>query len=152
MNKISSSPSPQNVTPTYVDEPWLIDKSMMEDYTNEMAKTLAGEDNIRVYIPLDINRRAIRRRLNAIISHYGEISERNEFAFSADVDMILSQMELYDKILCERGALKIGNHSAKVIDTVQEVISILEEVTDGCAEQYPFEIIAELKKEYLQVA
>lgn len=149
--KISSSPSLGGVAPIYVDEPWLIDQSMLENYASEMAKTAAGEDNIRVYIPLDINRRAIRRRLNAVIIRYGEVSEKNECEFSTDVDMVLSQLEIYDRILCERGASKAGNHSAKVVDIVREAISVLEEVPDGCACQYPFETIAELKREYLQM-
>lgn len=38
---------------------------------SKMAKTAADEDNIRVYIPLDINHRAIRRRLNAVIAVNG---------------------------------------------------------------------------------
>ena len=38
-------------------------------------------NNIRVYVPLDLNRRLILRRLSRVINHYKEANEKNEIAF-----------------------------------------------------------------------
>lgn len=42
-----------------------------------------------------------------------------------------------------------GKHSAEAIELVEEFIAKLEEIPDGCAEIFPFELIDELKKEFL---
>ena len=47
------------------------------------------EDNIRIYVPIDINRDSIIRRLNYIVSRYGEANEENETNFSEDVAMLI---------------------------------------------------------------
>ena len=43
----------------------------------------------------------------------------------------------------------ICGHSRKAIQLVREFIGILEQIPDGCAELFPFELIDELKEEYL---
>lgn len=43
------------------------------------------KDNVRIYIPMDLNREAILRRLDRVIAHYGETTEENEMDFSVDV-------------------------------------------------------------------
>ena len=42
-------------------------------------------DNVRVYLPLDLNAEAILRRLRYVIYRYGEVNEANESNYSADV-------------------------------------------------------------------
>ena len=42
-----------------------------------------------------------------------------------------------------------GNHSEEAISLVKDVISRLKDIPDGCAECFPFDIIEELKREYL---
>lgn len=42
-----------------------------------------------------------------------------------------------------------GNHSREVKALVKEIVTRLEEIPDGCAECFPFELIDELKREYL---
>ncbi len=54
------------------------------------------KDNIRVYIPMELNGAAILRRLRFIIEHYGEANEENESKSDSDVRRILSQIEIYD--------------------------------------------------------
>lgn len=39
---------------------------------------------------------------------------------------------------------------SKVIDLVLEIVAILEDVPDGCSDQFPFDVIDELKAEYLE--
>ena len=90
-------PIPKEKKPLYVNEPWLIDHS---DYELSWGKKEPenAEDNIRIYVPLDINKEAVLRRLDWIIMRYGEANEKNETDFSFDVNMLLSQVEIYDQI------------------------------------------------------
>lgn len=141
-------PIPKDKAPLYINEPWLIDRSLLE-ISNGSAEPEQEEDNIRVYIPLDINKNAILRRLDTMIIHYGEANEKNELDFSIDVDMLVSQIEIYDQIWYVRHMPENGEHSQEAVDLVREFIARLEEIPDGCAEIFPFELIDTLREEYL---
>jgi hypothetical protein len=142
-------PIPKEKTPLFINEPWLIDDSNYELSWGKKEPEKA-DDNIRVYVPLDINKQAILRRLDRIIARYGEVNEGNELAFSFDVAMLISQVEIYDQIWYVRhmSAVK-GEHSAEAIELIKEFVAKLEEIPDGCAETFPFELIDELKEEFL---
>lgn len=160
-------PIPKEKAPLYINEPRLIDESLRSIEQNMDIDP--SEDNIRVYVPLDINRDAIIRRLNHIVYRYGEANEDNEMEFSIDVDMIISQLEIYDQLWFVReGPAKNtpvrnspktnddeeilyeeGNHSNRGISLAEEIIKILEDIPDGCAEMFPFDAIDELSREYL---
>lgn len=45
--------------------------------------------------------------------------------------------------------LEEGEHSREGKKLAKEIMERLEEIPDGCAEYFPFEIIERLKKEYL---
>ena len=107
------------------------------------------EDNIRIYIPMDLNKDAIMRRLWNVIALYEKASEKNEFNFSQDVNALISQIEIYDQIWFVRHMPKEGKHSAEAVELVKEFVAQLEEIPDACAECFPFDIIDELKREYL---
>ena len=62
-----------------------------------------------------------------------------------DVEMLISQIEIYDQIWYVRHMPKDGEHSLEA----KELIAKLEEIPDGCAERFPFEIIDRLREEYL---
>lgn len=141
-------PIPKDKAPLYINEPWLIDCSLLE-ISNGSAEPEQEEDNIRVYIPLDINKNAILRRLDTMIIHYGEANEKNELDFSIDVDMLVSQIEIYDQIWYVRHMPENGEHSQEAVDLVREFIARLEEIPDGCAEIFPFELIDTLREECL---
>lgn len=141
-------PVPKEKKPLYVNEPWLIDDSNYE-FSWGKREPENEDDNIRVYVPLDINRRAILRRLDRIIMRYSEANEKNEADFSFDVNRLLSQVEIYDQIWYVRHVPEDGAHSAEAVALVREFIEKLEEIPDGCAEIFPFELIEELKKEFL---
>ena len=48
-------PIPEDKNPLFVNEPWLIDQSQaVMDYVNKAPEP--AEDNIRIYIPFDINK------------------------------------------------------------------------------------------------
>ena len=54
----------------------------------------SDDDNIRVYLPMDICKSSILRRLADVISHYGPATESNELDFSYDVSSLISQIEM----------------------------------------------------------
>ena len=95
-HRLDPYPIPKDETPLYVNEPWLIDKSLLE-YPMRFEPE-EEDDNVRVYVPLDLNKEAILRRLDRVIAHYGETNENNGMDFSVDVGMILSQVEVYDQV------------------------------------------------------
>ena len=148
-HRLDPYPIPKDKTPLYINEPWLIDKSFLE-YSSRREPD-DKSDNVRIYIPMDLNRDAILRRLDAVIAHYGEANEKNEMDFNADVDAIISQIEIYDQVWYVRHMSSEGHHSREAIALVNEFVARLEEIPDGCAECFPFETIDELKQEYLSI-
>ncbi len=141
-------PIPKEKSPLYINEPWLIDQSLLEDKLDNQEPK-GQKDNIRVYMPMDINRVAVLRRLSAIISRYGEANEDNEPNFQMDVEAIIAQIEIYDQIWFVRNMPKNGKHSTEAVQLVKEFVSMLKEIPDGCAELFPFETIDALEQEYL---
>ena len=139
-------PIPKEKTPMYINEPWLVDKTLLEYEAH--IEPEEEPDNVRIYAPIDLNKRAILRRLDVVIAHYGEATEANELDFSVDVGMLTSQIEIYDQIWYVRHMPKEGKHSAEAVELVKEFVARLEEIPDGCAECFPFEDIERLKKEY----
>lgn len=141
-------PIPREKEPMFINEPWLIDKTLLESCEEENPDK--EKDNIRVYVPLDINHSAILRRLEAVIDRYGEANEENEMDFSIDVEGILSQVEIYDQIWYVREYQETMRHSQRAVSLIKEIIVLLENIVDGGAECFPFETIEELRKEYLE--
>ena len=141
-------PIPREKKPMYINEPWLIDRSLMNEQVKREPEE--KEDNIRIYIPMDLNKDAIMRRLWNVISLYEEASEENEFNFSQDVDALISQIEIYDQIWYIRHMPSKGKHSIEAVELVKEFVEQLEEIPDACAERFPFDTIEELKREYLE--
>ena len=146
-HRIDPYPIPKDKDPIYINEPCLIDKSLLDDPVSEDPDP--EEDNIRIYVPLDINRKAILRRLDRVIVHYGECTEDNETEFWQDVAMIISQIEIYDRIKYIRHMPEEGKHSEEGIELVMEVVARLKNIPDGCSEIFPFDTIEELTREYL---
>jgi hypothetical protein len=75
---------PEDRQPLFVNETWLADKYLHEFQTD----TRAEKDNVRIYIPLDLNKKVILERLDRIICHYGEANESNESEFEFDVQNV----------------------------------------------------------------
>ena len=141
-------PIPREKEPMFINEPWLIDKTLLESCEEEDPDK--EKDNIRVYVPLDLNHSAILRRLEAVIDRYGEANEENEMNFSIDVEGILSQVEIYDQVWHVREYQETMRHSQRAVSLIKEIIVLLENIVDGGAECFPFETIEELRKEYLE--
>lgn len=66
-----------------------------------------------------------------------------------EVEKLLFQVEIYDQIWYVRHMPETGEHSREGTALVEEFIEHLENIPDGCAEYFPFELIEELKEEYL---
>lgn len=141
-------PIPREKVPMFINEQWLIDKTLLESCEEEYPDK--EKDNIRVYVPLDLNHSAILRRLEAVIDRYGEANEENEMDFSIDVEGILSQVEIYDQVWYVREYQETMRHSQRAVSLIKEIIVLLENIVDGGAECFPFETIEELRKEYLE--
>ena len=75
-HKLDPWPIPKDKTPMYINEPWIIDKTLLEYEAHIDPEE--EDDNIRIYAPLDLNRKAILRRLDRVIAHYEEANEANE--------------------------------------------------------------------------
>lgn len=117
------------------------------------------EDNIRVYVPLDINKNFLLRDLSRLYDVLGSPSEENEDNFVSEVGKIVARLEIYDQIWVAHKveeAVHLANvdapdtlHSKEAIGAVKEIIKILER-NEGCAECFPYEMIETLKHEYLR--
>ena len=142
-------PNPREKSPLYVNEPWIIDCSVeMQDYGPDPAS-----DNIRIYVPLDLNREVILRRLRYIKSKYGDVTWRNESDFSVETALLIHQIEIYDQVHYVRNPPKTPKqpgeklHSAEATTLVKEFVKELEEI-DSSGDMFPYELIEELKEEF----
>ena len=136
-------PMPKEQAPLYVNEPWIVDGSLLEGVTGEAN---LPDDNIRVYVPLDLSKSVILLRLKIIISKYGEANESNELDFSREVRQMVYQIELYDQVWTVRDSV---DGRDKITDLVEEFVAMLEQIPEGCAEHFPSDLIEELKQDYL---
>lgn len=90
-HNLDINPIPKNSKPLFINESWLIDRSLQWIQETDYDPTpLPDDDNIRIYLPMDICKSAILRRLADAISHYGSATEANEIDYSYEVNTILS--------------------------------------------------------------
>lgn len=94
-HELDPYPLPKDENPLLINEPWIIDKSLLEYPVHPEPDD--EEDNVRVYVPLDLNRNPILRRIDRIISRFREANEENESEYYAEVNQILNQVEIYDQ-------------------------------------------------------
>lgn len=153
-HKLDSYPVPKDKGALYINEPWIIDKSIYFETIKQQQEKIepdTEEDNIRIYLTMDLNKKTILRRLRNLVYHYEEANEENESDFSDDVYRLISQIEIYDQVWYVRHMPNdnIQRHSDEAKELVKEFIRELERIPDGGAEMFPFETIEELKREYL---
>ena len=140
-------PIPKDETPNFINEPWLIDRSLDGDGP-KVKEPDTDSDNIRIYIPMDLNKRAIIRRLQEIVSRYREAAEANEMDFDVEVGRLINQIEIYDQIWFVRHMPKDRKHSAEAKELVAEFIQVLKEIPVSDSETFPYDTISELAQEY----
>lgn len=134
-------PDPRRVHHLYINEPELIDESITE------SRAEAPIDNIRVYVPLDLNKEAILRRLCYIRNKYGEVTWRNETDISVEVRKLISQIEIYDQVHFVRNMPGVNGHSTEARELAMRFIENLEEI-NSVSHSFPHMIIEELKNDF----
>ena len=160
-HKLDYKPIPEDVL--YINELDLADSVPYE--TNiEMEKALTGKckkeggvlpnDNVRIYVPIDINPEAIMWRLDFLFITMDYPTEDNESAYSFAVRRIISQLEIYDQVCVTRNfensvQKELGGvrHSREGIELARRIADYLEE-NDGPAELFPWDEIEKLRKEF----
>ena len=108
-HNLDAHPIPKEKIPLFINEPWLIDNSLQwRQECGYSPEPLDDADNIRVYVPLDICKESILRRLDEVIRQRGPISEKNESDYSNDVITLIEQIEIYDQVWFIRHMPKQG--------------------------------------------
>ena len=141
------NPLPEDKRPLYINEPYLVDETLSELLPRKREPE-SQSDNIRIYVPIDINGEAVLRRLHCIIQRYGEANEANESDFRAEVYRLIAQTEIYDQVWYVRKVTPGNRHSEKGIELIRKIVQRLREIPDACAESFPYDVIDELRKEY----
>ena len=145
-------PIPKESQPLFINEPWLIDDSLQWYYENyQIPDPPQDADNIRFYMPMDICKSSMLRRLDYVIKAFGTATYANETDYSCQVDKLISQIEIYDQVWFVRNHPKQGKHSAEAIELMKEFIRKLEDIEEGDSDMFPYYTIDELKQEYLGI-
>lgn len=132
---------------------------MRQFYNYDLNSVSEEDDGFVISSKVKINPESILARLDSIIRHYGEATEENEFEFSSDVSELVSQIEIFDQAIINKyKASELGelssylgknDHSKEAIELVEEFVEVLQDIPDGCAELFPFDMIDELTEEFL---
>lgn len=132
------------------------DEALAKATTGKTVKKggLLPEDNVRIYLPLDLNADSIMTQLRVVYLKLGSPTEDTESAFCSRIRYIISQLEVYDQVMVTRN---MGDavqrspggvyHSKKAIDLAKRMVDFMLE-DEGCAECYPYDYIEELKEEF----
>lgn len=160
-HKLDIHPIPKKVL--YINELSLANP-MVYQTTHEYEKAISGDtisrggvlpnDNVRVYVPMDLNSDNIMRQLYALYDALGSPDDSNECRFSNCVSKLISQLEIYDQVWVTRDlahAVQKSDgevyHSRQGIELAQKIVDfLLRDV--GIAERFPFDEIEKLKEEF----
>ena len=161
-------PIPENVL--YVNDPFM--GTIAEPYEkineHEMAKTgktkeeggILPDDNVRIYVPLDLNRSQIMQELCLLYGMLGSPGYSNEVNLAILTEKVIQKLEIYDQVWVARdaeNAVQMKNgiyHSKQGIALAQEIIDFMEEDAEfleedeAQADTSPYEIIDRLKDEW----
>lgn len=160
-HKLDIYPYPKEVL--YINEFELVDNVNTYFKRKDYEKALTGsnksqggilpDDNVRIYVPIDLNGDYIINRLYYLFYLFGEPDYKNEMGLSTEVDKLISQLEIYDQVWTVRD---LGNsytneegrlHGPKGKQLAKRFIDVLME-NEGSAECFPFDVIENLRKEF----
>ena len=107
----------------------------MRKHLPERRKPKGGilpDDNVRIYVPPDLNADQILHRLRGIYRVMESPDDMNESDFWVETNKIVAQLEIYDQVWVARNlkdAVRINDniHSPKGIQLAKEIISVLME-------------------------
>ena len=63
----------------------------------EIEGEIIPDDNVRIYVPMDLNADAIMHQLYMLYDALGPVDEGNEFHYSSGLARIILQLEVYDQ-------------------------------------------------------
>ena len=160
-HKLDIHPIPTDVL--YVNELSLAGKVPYET-RDTMDKVLTGrtksnggilpDDNVRIYVPMDLNADIIMWQLYSLHGTLGYPTEKNESAYCSGVGKVISQLEIYDQVWAVRnledtvqkedGGVR---HSHQGIELAKQIVKYLEDI-EGTAECFPYDEIQELREAF----
>lgn len=160
-HKLDIHPIPEDVL--YVNELSLVGEAPYETKKDE-DKALTGktrskggilpDDNVRIYVPIDLNADIIMWRLYSLQNLLGSPTEKNESAYSSGVSMVISQLEIYDQVWVTRkmdeaiqredGGVR---HSRQGIKLAKQIVKCLED-NEGIAECFPYDEVEKLREAF----
>ncbi len=149
-HNLDISPTPENVL--YINETLIADESFYY-YTSE-CDDLKEEDDVRIYIPMDLNQSAILRRLYLIGCNLGDPTEANEPDYWTKTQQIIAQLEIYDQVWYVRERNYPDepgehDHSKHARALVEQILDILEVwALNSSVELFPYDEINELEETY----
>lgn len=160
-HKLDIHPLPTDVL--YVNELSLAGEALYET-KQDMDKALTGrtksnggillDDNVRIYVPMDLNADIIRWQPYSLHSTLGYPTERNESAYCSGVGQVISQLEIYDQVWAARSLEDTAQkedggvrHSHQGIELAKQIVKHLEEI-EGTAECFPYDEIQELREAF----
>lgn len=160
-HKLDIHPIPTDVL--YANELSLAGEALYET-KQDMDKALTGktksnggilpDDNVRIYVPMDLNTDIIMWQLYSLRSTLGYSTEKNESAYCSGVGKVISQLEIYDQVWAARnledtvqkedGGVR---HSYQGIEFAKQIVKYLEEI-EGTAECFSYDEIQELREAF----
>lgn len=160
-HKLDIHPIPKDVL--YVNELSLAGEAPYETKQDE-DKALTGktrskggilpDDNVRIYVPIDLNADIIMWRLYSLQNLLGSPTEKNESDYSSGVSMVISQLEIYDQVWVTRkmdeaiqredGGVR---HSRQGIKLAKQIVKCLED-NEGIAECFPYDEVEKLREAF----
>jgi len=151
-------PIPEDVL--YVNElslagkvPYELKDTMEKAITGKCAKDggVLPDDNVRIYVPMDLNADIIMWRLYSLQNSLGYPTEKNESAYSSGVSKVISQLEIYDQVWAARNVGETVQkenggvrHSPQGIELARKIVKCLED-NEGTAECFPYDEVEELR-------
>lgn len=112
------------------------------------------DDNVRIYVPMDLNADIIMFQLYSLRDTLGYSTEKNESAYCSGIRKVISQLEIYDQVWAARkledtvqkedGGVR---HSHQGIELAKQIVKYLEDI-EGTAECFPYDEIQELRESF----
>ena len=103
------------------------------------------DDNVRIYVPMDLNHDFFLWRLRSLHASLGFPDEGNEGAYQEAVGQLISLLTVYDAAQAE--IENVRGHSGKGKRLALEMIRFMEK-HEGVAEHFPYEEMEMLGAEY----
>ena len=153
-------PFPKDVL--YINEFELGDVVNTYDSQKKHDKALSGkckkeggvlpDDNVRIYVPIDLNADYIINRLRDILASFGSPSENNESALTVEVGKLVAQLEIYDQACtvrnlknAQRNTPDSDLHCTQGKELAKNFIAMLME-NEGTGDSFPYSIVNELRE------